>query len=175
MKLDITSIIKDNGGSIGISKVESLKDLESDLGMVTFTSPVSFTGTVMNNNGMLVLSGNAKVNYSTVCDRCGEKIERELSIPVNEDIIERSKAEDEAEECLEDDRFTFSGNVLELDRILADCLITNIPMTHVCREDCPGLCPLCGSAIKGESCDCNRTEPKDTVNSRFEALKGFFD
>lgn len=172
MKLDITSIIKDNGGSIKISIQESLKDLEADLGTVTFTSPVDFSGSVTNNNGMLVLNGIAKVSYSTVCDRCGDKIEQKLSIPIDEDIIERSKAEDEAEESFEDDRFTFSGNVLELDRILADCLITSVPMTHVCKENCPGLCPICGAEMKGASCDCQSANP---VDSRFEALKGFFD
>ncbi len=172
MKLDITSIIKDNGGSIRISKKESLKDLESNLGTVTFTSPVDFSGSVTNNNGMLVLKGLAKVSYSTVCDRCGEKIEQELSIPIDEDIIERSQAEDLAEESLEDDRFTFSGNTLELDRILADCLITSVPMAHICRENCPGLCPICGAEMKREGCDCQQADPTD---SRFEALKGFFD
>jgi uncharacterized protein len=170
MKLDITSIIKDNGGSIQISQTESLKDLESNLGTVTFTSPVDFSGSVTNNNGMLVLKGLARVSYSTVCDRCGEKIEQELSVPIDEDIIERSQAE--ADESLKDDRFTYSGNVLDLDRILADCLITNLPMAHVCRENCPGLCPLCGAEMKEGGCDCQKDMPTD---SRFEALKGFFD
>lgn len=170
MKLDITSIIKDNGGSIRISQTESLEDLESNLGTVTFTSPVDFSGSVTNNNGMLVLRGHARVSYSTVCDRCGKKIEQELAIPINEDIIEKSQAE--ADESLKDDRFTYSGNVLELDRILADCLITSVPMVHVCREDCPGLCPLCGAEMKEEGCDCKKDAPTD---SRFEALKGFFD
>lgn len=172
MKIDITSIIKNDGGTIQISQKEFLKDLESDLGTVTFTSPVDFLGSVTNFNGMLVLIGLAKVSYHTVCGRCGEKIEKELDVTIGEDIIERARAEDEVEESFEDDRFTFSGNILELDRILADCLITSLPMTHVCQEDCPGLCPFCGVKMKGESCDCKQTGP---VDSRFEALKGFFD
>jgi uncharacterized protein len=172
LKLDITSIIKDNGGDLKISKSEPLEDLKTDLGMVAFTSPVSFTGSVTNNNGMLELKGTAKVNYSTVCDRCGDKIDKELVVSINEDIIERAQAENEAEESFEDDRFTFSGNELDLDRILADCILTSVPMTHICREDCPGLCPLCGAVMNGVSCDCQNTGPAD---SRFEALKGFFD
>lgn len=172
MKLDITSIIKDNGGIIKISRTESLKDLQPDLGTISFTSPVEFTGSVTNNNGMLVLKGHAKVSYSTVCDRCGDKINKELAIAIDEDIIEQTSAEDEVEESMGDDRFTFSGNTLELDKILVDCLLTSVPMTHICQEDCPGLCPLCGAEMSGASCKCNNT---GTVDSRFEALKGFFD
>ena len=172
MKLDIISILKNNGGSISINKKETLEDLESDLGAISFTSPVDFSGTVTNNNGTLSLKGLAKVNYNTVCDRCGEKIEKELVVTIDEDIIERSQTEDEGVESSDDDRFTFSGNMLELDRILADCLITSLPMSHICQEDCSGLCPLCGAKMKGEHCDCEQT---GSVDSRFEALKGFFD
>jgi uncharacterized protein len=121
---------------------------------------------------MLLLKGIARLSYTTQCDRCGDKIERELVVDIDEEIIEKRNAEDEAEDNFENDRFAFSGNVLELDRILADDLITSMPMSQLCREDCPGLCPSCGAKMNGESCDC---EKSDSVDSRFEALKGFFD
>ncbi len=172
MKLDITSIIKNNGGTIDIMVQDTLEDLKTDLGAVSFKGPVEFSGTVANNNGMLVLQGLARVSYETFCDRCGKRIERELAVNIDEGIIEKSGIGDEIEEDFNDDRFTFSGNTLELGRILADNLLTNIPMSHKCREDCPGLCPECGAEISGESCSCGETNPTD---SRFDALKGFFD
>lgn len=91
MKLDITSIIKNSGGIISIQVEEALEDLKTSLGTVSFISPVSFTGDVTNNNGILKLTGVAKVIYSTVCDRCAESIERELVVDINEDIIEKEK------------------------------------------------------------------------------------
>ena len=172
MKLDITSIIKDNGGTINIQMEEALEDLRTSLGTVSFTSPVNFSGRITNNNGMLKLKGLAKVSYSTVCDRCVQNIERELIIDIEEGIIDKEKADDEMAENFEDDRFTFSGSFLDLDRILADCILTSIPMTQVCREDCSGLCPVCGAEISGEGCNCKDNGSSD---SRFEVLKGFFD
>ncbi len=172
MKLDITSIIKDNGGTINIQMEEALEDLRTSLGTVSFTSPVNFSGRITNNNGMLKLKGLAKVSYSTVCDRCVQNIERELIIDIDEGIIEKKNTDEEIAEIFEDDRFTFSGNSLDLDRILADCILTSIPMTQVCREDCSGLCPVCGAEISGEGCNCKDNGSSD---SRFEILKGFFD
>ncbi|MGI6084494.1 MAG: YceD family protein [Acetivibrionales bacterium] len=172
MKLDITSIIKNNGGTINIRIKEILEDLKTGLGTVSFINPVSFTGNVTNNNGMLILKGLAKVDYTTVCDRCVKEIKRELSVEINENIIEKEEAGDETDEILEDDRFTFSGNFLDLDRILADCILTSVPMSQVCREDCPGLCHMCGKEISTEGCNCN---DNGTTDSRFEVLKGFFD
>lgn len=172
MKLDITSIIKDNGGTINIQMEEALEDLRTSLGTVSFTSQVNFSGRITNNNGMLKLKGLAKVSYSTVCDRCVQNIERELIIDIEEGIIDKEKADVEMAENFEDDRFTFSGSFLDLDRILADCILTSIPMTQVCRDDCPGLCPVCGAEISGEGCNCKDNGSSD---SRFEVLKGFFD
>jgi len=138
LKLDITSILKNNGGTISVQLEEALEDLETSLGTVSFTGPVSFTGSITNNNGMLKLTGRAKVIYSTVCDRCAGSIERELVVDIDEEIIEQEGTA----EYTEDDRFTYSGNSLDLERILADCILTSVPMSHICREDCPGLCPV---------------------------------
>ncbi|HHU89531.1 MAG TPA: DUF177 domain-containing protein [Clostridiaceae bacterium] len=168
MKLDITSIIKNNGGTISIQLEEALEDLKTSLGTVSFTSPVSFTGSITNNNGMLKLTGRAKLVYSTVCDRCAGRIEREHIVDIDEEIIEK----EETDLDLEDDRFTYSGNSLDLDKVLADCVLTSIPMTQVCSEDCQGLCPLCGAEISEKGCNC---ENHDSIDSRLEGLKGFFD
>jgi len=172
LKLDITSIIKNSGGTITVQMQETLEDLETDFGAVTFKGPVDFSGSVTNNNGMLVLKGLAKVSYETFCDRCGKKIERELAVDINEDIVDKSGIVDDDTEDPDDDRFAFSGNTLDLDRILADNLLTNTPTSHKCREDCPGLCPECGAELAGERCSCGGT---DSIDSRFDALKGFFD
>ncbi|NMA66463.1 MAG: DUF177 domain-containing protein [Clostridiaceae bacterium] len=171
MKIDLTSIIKNNGGTIKISVKENFDDFRKDIGTVTFTSPVEFNGSVTNFNGMLILKGTAKVDYKSVCDRCGEKIEKSLAVNIEEDIVEHSKAED-IENNPDDDRFTFTGNMLDLDKILADCLLTSLPMSHICRDDCYGLCPICGKRMNSDSCSCGENDP---VDPRFDVLKRFFD
>jgi len=172
LKLDITSIIKNNGGIINFRMQDYLEDLKTGLGTVSYKSPVEFDGSVANNNGMLILKGLAKVGYETFCDRCGERIERELAVTIDEGIIEKSETVDDTAGESDDDRFTYSGNILELDRILADYLLTSTPMSHKCREDCPGLCPEQAEENDDESHDGNGS---DSVDSRFEVLKGFFD
>jgi len=171
LKVDLTSIIKNNGGTIKIFEEEYLEDFKKVIGTVSFTSPVAFEGSVTNFNGMLILKGTAKVDYTTVCDRCGEKINRDLTVDIEEDIVEENASED-AEKDSDDDRFTFSGNILYLDRILVDYLVTNLPMSHICRDDCHGLCQICGKRMNSDSCDC---EKKDPIDPRLEVLKGFFE
>jgi len=170
LQLDITPIIKNNGGTIRISEEIYLEDMGTKLGTINFTDPVYFSGSVTNFNGMLVLEGIAKTKYETVCDRCGERIEKEFSIKIYEDIVQKSEKEVEETYLSEDDRFAFSGHMLELGRILADCMITNLPMSQLCSENCAGLCSVCGAPVG--SCNCNREKP---VDPRFDVLKGFFE
>ena len=44
-----------------------------------------------------------------------------------------------------------------------------LPMKPLCREDCRGLCPVCGINRNRETCSCQAT----WVDPRLEALKSF--
>lgn len=171
MKLDIISIIKDIGASITFAESRSLENLKSGIGTVEFTSPVEFTGKVTSFNGMVMLEGEARVDYRTICDRCGEKLERNLTVPVKEGIVEKKDTEPTTDKESPEDRFSFSGHNLELDAILEDAILLNLPMQQLCCEDCAGLCPVCGEKITDQACACNRDRP---VDPRFESLKGYF-
>ena len=173
MKLDIISIIKNVGASIEFSKTENLQELETGIGTVEFISPVVFSGKVTSQNGMVKLEGVAQTDYRTVCDCCGENLERHLTVTVQEDIIEKDDSpskEADTDTDAEDDRFSFSGHMIELDMILVDAILLNLPMQYLCSEDCSGLCTVCGE--KNQHCNCTST---DTTGSKFDLLKDYFD
>ena len=170
MKLDILPIVKNEGGSLSINEIGKLDELESGLGNVFFDGPVAFQGTIKNNNGMLVLKGVAKTHYHTQCDRCGEKMDRELAVNVNEEIVKRADEESEEDaEAFNQERYTFGGNILELDGILTDSILLKVPMSHLCREECPGLCPECGAkkpaGIPQYRCDKCGWQPADPTKA----------
>lgn len=170
MKLDIISIIKNIGASIRFDITDRLDVLDSGIGTVEFTGPVTVKGTATSFNRMIEVKGEAQVSYRTFCDRCGEALERSLTVPFNENIIERD--EDDQDTAMEDDdRFTFTGHYIDLGRIAADAILLNLPMQHLCSEDCRGLCSSCGNKISGSGCDCEESQVTDP---RLESLKGYF-
>lgn len=171
MELDIHSIIRNIGASIDFEMTEKLEDLESGIGTVKFTGPVSFRGRATSFNGMIEVKGEAQIDYKTVCDRCGEPLERHLVVPIDENIIERQE-EDQNSVTEEDDRFTYSGHVIELDRVVADAVLLSLPMHHLCSEDCKGLCASCGKKLTGPHCDCGGDQP---IDPRLESLKSYFN
>jgi len=62
------------------------------------------------------------------------------------------------------------GRTLSLLDQVWETFLTVLPVKFLCREDCAGLCPNCGSDLnEGEkACSCEAQE----TGSRFEALRG---
>jgi uncharacterized protein len=44
-----------------------------------------------------------------------------------------------------------------------------MPLNPLCREDCKGLCPQCGTNLNTETCDC----AQEWEDPRLAALKQF--
>lgn len=47
-----------------------------------------------------------------------------------------------------------------------DCVVEAVPMSILCRPDCKGICPTCGTDLNASSCDC----VEDTTDPRWAAL-----
>ena len=60
------------------------------------------------------------------------------------------------------------GRTLSLLDQVWETLLAALPVKFLCREDCAGLCPNCGSDLNDGACS-RKTQETD---SRFEALKG---
>ena len=47
-----------------------------------------------------------------------------------------------------------------------DCVVEAVPMSILCRADCRGICPTCGTDLNGGECDC----ADDSLDPRWAAL-----
>ena len=65
----------------------------------------------------------------------------------------------------------YQGGGMELEDILREQIVLAMPMQRVCREDCKGICPTCGSNRNETPCDCK----EDRSGSRWAALEGLKD
>jgi uncharacterized protein len=59
-------------------------------------------------------------------------------------------------ELLEEDLETgfISGDEIELDDIFKEQLYLALPIKSLCREGCLGLCPICGTDLNIQRCQC---------------------
>lgn len=80
---------------------------------------------------------------------------------------------EDGEPAAEDDEeaYPLVGDRLELSEMLREQIILATPMRPLCREDCRGLCPVCGENLNERRCDC----PPQRPDSPFSVLRKLKD
>ena len=70
-----------------------------------------------------------------------------------------------------EDLIVFGGYSVALDEIVLNNILIHMPIRYLCREDCKGLCPMCGKDLNEGECGCKREE----IDPRLEVLSRFYD
>ena len=54
----------------------------------------------------------------------------------------------------DEDTYPIEGDHLDLQPLVRDALLLELPLAPLCREDCRGLCPECGADLNAAPCEC---------------------
>ena len=118
------------------------------------------------------LSAECTLRLQTDCAACLRTFE--LDVPVAFSLTLKPRPQpgaglpDEMELSKEDlEECFYEGDVIDLDEILREQIVLALPMYPRCKEDCRGLCPVCGVDLNQETCDCQRED----VDPRLAILK----
>jgi uncharacterized protein len=65
------------------------------------------------------------------------------------------------------DLYAYQGEEVDLEPLFREQIILAVPFAPLCREDCKGLCPVCGTDLNTAECGCDRTP----IDPRWSALK----
>jgi len=79
------------------------------------------------------------------CGRCLRPISDTLNVPLQEFYAYAHSTTDETTD--EDEVGRLQGDLIDLEPALRDAVVLALAANPVCREDCPGLCPECGTPI----------------------------
>ena len=163
LKIDVHEILRENGAHIELDLSERLEDLDmSDTGC-DFDSPVAFKGMISNVKGILKLTGRLKLDYTAKCYRCLKEVKCSMDIGIEENFVKSETEKD-------DESYLYEGDYIEIDKPLKDNILLELPMKHVCEEECRGICPKCGCDLNSTQCDCT----EESTDPRLEGLKDFF-
>lgn len=98
------------------------------------------------------------------CWRCLGDARVPLSIDVSEFQAEGREGEEFDEDL--DSAYVEPGR-LDIGTWARDSVAEAVPATILCRDDCAGLCPVCGGDRNAVACDC----AVDTTDARWDALR----
>ena len=125
---------------------------------------VSAQFTILGNDYLAKIE--AKGKCTIICDRCGDSIIRRIDGKVQTLYTFDRLTYQEADS---DDIHLLSPSEQEIDirQDVIDCMTLALPAKILCREDCVGLCPLCGVNLNKKKCHCSREE----IDTRWDGLK----
>ena len=101
------------------------------------------------------------------CDRCLDEVD--TAFPIRIDY--RWNPDKEADGAEDVDEITFmDGCILDVDKLISDEIVVALPTKVLCKEDCKGLCSVCGMNLNHGTCDCDR----HVADPRMAAIQDIF-
>lgn len=111
------------------------------------------------DRGVLVV-GDFVARLVAICSRCLEPVEMTVGWHMEEEFFASSDVNSGAALPPPDDpaTFTLSANhELDLTEAVRQYAALAVPMKPLCRDDCAGLCPVCGQSRNSGACACPPT------------------
>ena len=128
----------------------------------------------------VLATGTATVPLAGECARCLAPFTSSVTVGFQElylyaegrhdkhDKHEKHDKHDEQEEQDAGELYHLDGDLLDLEPAFRDAVVLALPMSPLCREDCPGLCAECGAPLA----DAGPGHQHDAaVDPRWAALK----
>ena len=169
MKIDLTNVMT------SINKVEEkevpieLSSFSSRLGDFPIHKKSPSLHRITNvENRQLLITGAVEIEVGLACDRCLEEVPTSLHFDINKELIlqEGSAVDEEMEET-----DYLIGFELDVDKLVYAEILVNWPMKVLCKDDCKGICRVCGMNLNKGACDCQRTE----LDPRMAAIQDIFN
>lgn len=171
MKLEIDNIKRGEQSTLDLKFTLDPYSIEFYGDTIEIISPVHVNGKLYVIDYKLYINLEIKTDMQANCDRCLESFTYPFSSSIDAEIIDEKLFEEEDEEALEDIIY-YQDNILDLEILIKEHIIMNIPIKIVCDEVCQGLCVRCGKKLEKDSCDCSDMQSvEDDIDPRLAKLK----
>jgi len=120
---------------------------------------LSLSAQVLKAGDVVHVSGMLTGTVRRQCVRCLKEYDEALRLPVTGEFHKGAEPNRKPEgrgaaDETDDDLYAYTGEEIALDGMLREQLILDAPMQPLCREDCQGLCPVCGQDRNERRCGC---------------------
>jgi uncharacterized protein len=164
------------GESAGAVRDYAVSGVEMDGGEdFTLAGPIDGRVHLGRTNRGLLVDADFMTTLATQCARCLRDIVVPLEVEIHDEAlpgidIHSGRA---LTISLEDDEagviHLTDHHELDLEQPIREAILLAIPIAPLDRDDCPGLCIVCGLPLDEGDHD----HPDDDIDPRLEALRGF--
>jgi uncharacterized protein len=109
-----------------------LPDLATSVAQVAPGSDVVLEGVLEAVEGGITLTGSVRAEWTAECRRCLEDVEGSIDVEVSE-VFETRPTPGET--------YPIDGDDVDLEPVVRDAVLLDLPLAPLCREDCRGPAP----------------------------------
>jgi uncharacterized protein len=170
---NVSGLLGEGSGAVRDYAVEGVEIAGDE--DVSLAGPVDGRVHLARTNRGLLVDADFSTTLATQCARCLRDITVPLEVEIHDEALPsidlhsgralELSAEDEEAGVI---RLT-DHHELDLEQPLREAIVLAIPIAPLDRDDCPGLCVVCGLPLDEGSHD----HPDDEIDPRLEALRGF--
>lgn len=146
MKINLKQIFNITGESKDIEYSIPTDEL-SDIRGYSFISPVDVKGRVFNRADVVYLEYSVDFTLFSACDRCLKEFESSYHFDFSHIVVPSVSSDN-------DDYIVAEGESIELNDIAVTDILLRLPTKILCKEDCKGLCMVCGCDLNESECNC---------------------
>ena len=113
----------------------------------------------------------ADISVDIPCARCLENVRYRFHLDF-ERRVDLGRPDAELTEGIDESNY-IDGYHLDADLLLYNGMLTEWPSKVLCREDCKGLCPVCGKNLNEGGCTCEEAGLDPRMSLIREVFKNF--
>ncbi len=148
----------------------SLKPEELGIAAHTVDKTIECALTLKRNGTKVLLQGQTSFLLVLECARCFGRFILARKVNLAAYFIPKKTFDNGEKENLSITEVLteyYKNDIINLAPILYDSVNLSIPIKPLCRDDCKGLCPICGTNLDVKKCNCKR----EKINPRWTPLE----
>ena len=156
MKIDISNVVNSINKVTTEELTLEMSTFESKLGTFPILKKSPIALRIENQeNASVLISGSVDMTIAIPCDRCLEDVPTDIHFDIDKklSIKDGTLVDDEMEET-----DYLIGFELDVERLVYAEILVNWPMRVLCKDDCKGICKVCGMNLNKGTCSCQKTE-----------------
>ena len=168
MVVDVTKIYN---GTVSEINLDFSLLLDEDTGDYEFSEPPRVVAKVSEkargrneNESYVALEIKVEGRYTAICGRCTKSLTKDFCVSAEYGVT-RSLAGDQ------DEYVEAPEGVLDVGEIARTIFYLELPQRVLCKDDCKGLCPVCGTDLNLSTCSCKQVKK----GKGLEGLKKLLD
>jgi uncharacterized protein len=151
MLVNVAQLLKEPVGSTRNLNIDECIDETGEISKQNVTGALVI---IRIDKGILV-QGKLYAARQGNCARCLKPIDYTYEFNIAEEFVPTIDINTQMAVEVQDDAFTIdSRHNIDLSELLYQYTSIARPMKTLCREDCAGICPVCGQDLNNGKCNC---------------------